>query len=115
MTQRRSPSKGRSSRRQQQQQPNRKVGLMVVGGIFAIALIALIVATVSSGGSSDDDVAQTADVSVSGTNLSLFTQSAGDPALGAAMPEVTGVDYSGNTVTIANDGRPKVLLFLAHW
>ena len=112
MTQRRSPSRGS---RQQQSQPNRKIGLMVVGGVFAVALIALIVATISSGGGDDDGVAQTADVTVSGANLPLFTQSAGDPALGAALPEVNGVDFAGNAVTITNDGRPKVLLFLAHW
>ncbi len=112
MTQRRSPSKGRS---QQQQQPNRKIGLMVVGGLFAIALIALIIATISSSNGADGGVAQTADVSVSGGNLPEFIQSAGDPALGATMPEVTGVDYAGNEVSITNDGRPKVLLFLAHW
>jgi thiol-disulfide isomerase/thioredoxin len=30
-------------------------------------------------------------------------------------PTVTGSDWDGNTYTVGPDGRPKVLIFLAHW
>ena len=39
----------------------------------------------------------------------------GDPAVGMPAPEVRGADFSGKQVAIANDGRPKVILFIAHW
>jgi hypothetical protein len=32
-----------------------------------------------------------------------------------ALPEITGIDFDGNTVSITDDGRPKLLLNLAHW
>ena len=38
-----------------------------------------------------------------------------DPAIGMEAPAVVGVDFEGNEVTIENDGRPKVIVFLAHW
>ena len=38
-----------------------------------------------------------------------------DPAVGLAAPEVSGSDFSGNAVGIKADGRPKVVMFLAHW
>jgi thiol-disulfide isomerase/thioredoxin len=36
-------------------------------------------------------------------------------ATGLPAPVVVGNDYDGNTVTIENDGRPKAVVFLAHW
>ncbi len=111
MTQRRTTPRGRQ---RQSTKPNRKGGLIAVAGVFAVAIIALIIATLSSGGGADG-VSQTADVSVSGPSLPLLTDSGGDAAIGMQMPEVTGTDFAGNTVTITNDGRPKVLLLLTHW
>ena len=31
------------------------------------------------------------------------------------MPELRGTSFDGSSVAIANDGRAKVLLFVAHW
>lgn len=36
-------------------------------------------------------------------------------AQGLAAPTVSGHDYAGNSVQIANDGRAKAIVFLAHW
>lgn len=36
-------------------------------------------------------------------------------ATGLAAPTVVGTDYDENTVAIDNDGRPKGIVFLAHW
>jgi len=52
---------------------------------------------------------------VDGTALPRFTGSGSDPAVGTAAPVVHGASFSGAPVTIAADGRPKVVLFLAHW
>jgi cytochrome c biogenesis protein CcmG/thiol:disulfide interchange protein DsbE len=38
-----------------------------------------------------------------------------DPAVGMPAPEVRGTDFTGKQVAIANDGRPKVIFFIAHW
>ncbi len=38
-----------------------------------------------------------------------------DTAVGMPAPEVRGADFAGKQVAIAKDGRPKVILFIAHW
>lgn len=38
-----------------------------------------------------------------------------DPAVGLTIPTVDGTNFAGQPVSIALDGKPKVLLFLAHW
>ena len=40
---------------------------------------------------------------------------AADPAAGQPAPEVEGADFDGTPVSVEADGRPKVVLFLAHW
>jgi len=52
---------------------------------------------------------------ITGSPLAQFEGPDGDPAVGQPAPEVTGADFTGKPVTIAADGRPKVVLFLAHW
>jgi thiol-disulfide isomerase/thioredoxin len=42
-------------------------------------------------------------------------QTVDSSATGVDAPAVTGTDYDENTVTIENDGRPKAVVFLAHW
>jgi thiol-disulfide isomerase/thioredoxin len=50
-----------------------------------------------------------------GAALPPFEKPNGDPAVGRPAPEVRGSDFDGTPVTITHDGRPKVVLFIAHW
>jgi cytochrome c biogenesis protein CcmG/thiol:disulfide interchange protein DsbE len=52
---------------------------------------------------------------ITGASLPGFQSPNGDPAVGMAAPEVRGSSFDGTPVAIANEGRPKVVLFLAHW
>lgn len=52
---------------------------------------------------------------VSGASLPQFENPNGDPAVGLPAPEVRGTAFDGKQVAIVNDGRPKVIVFLAHW
>ncbi len=52
---------------------------------------------------------------VEGAALPPFPNAPPDPAVGLAAPLVRGASFAGAPVAIANDGRPKVVLFLAHW
>lgn len=38
-----------------------------------------------------------------------------DPATGLVAPELQGIDFDGDSVTIGNDGRAKAVVFVAHW
>jgi thiol-disulfide isomerase/thioredoxin len=50
-----------------------------------------------------------------GAALPPFENPNGDPAVGMPAPEVRGSDFDGTPVAITHDGRPKVVLFIAHW
>ena len=38
-----------------------------------------------------------------------------DPAIGMKVPTISGQGFDGSTVTFASDGKPRLVLFLAHW
>jgi thiol-disulfide isomerase/thioredoxin len=53
--------------------------------------------------------------SITGQSLPEFTTVQGDTAVGMTIPEVAGADFSGTPVSITRDGRPKIIMFFAHW
>lgn len=67
------------------------------------------------------DVEATADVSVDGDSLppmpgsGVLADPGTDPAVGTIAPTLEGTDFNGDAITIAPDGRPKAVYFLAHW
>jgi thiol-disulfide isomerase/thioredoxin len=67
------------------------------------------------GASASATVGASAAPVITGVALPDFQNPNGDPAVGLPAPEVRGADFSGKQVAIANDGRPKVILFIAHW
>ncbi len=88
-------------------------------GLGAVVVIALIVAVAASGGSKSSTtktpagVQQTRPVTVSGKSLPQFTVSPG--ATGQLIPELHGKSFAGAPVNVTRDGRPKLVLFVAHW
>lgn len=87
-------------------------------GIGAVVLIALVVAVVASQGSdsakkSAAGVQETRPVTVSGTLLPRFSAPPG--ATGQLTPELHGKSFGGTPVNVTHDGRPKLVLFVAHW
>lgn len=95
---------------------NNKMILYIVGGVVGLGLIVAIAVSAVSGAGNDDDSVAFREVTVEGENLPTF---AGDPASdtapGMSAPTVTGEGLDGSTVSIAPDGDPKVIVFLAHW
>ena len=90
--------------------------LWLGGAVVVIGLVAIVL----SGAGGDDAGADHPDLQgapvVTGDPLPQFTASGAlDPAAGLPAPEVVGADFDGNTVTIENNGKPKMIVFLAHW
>jgi hypothetical protein len=87
--------------------------------LVALTAMALLVAACgdSNGASGTDGVTieQSRPVTINGLPLPLFPDAGGDPAVGMTMPELEGASFDGTPITITNDGRPKVLMFLTHW
>lgn len=100
--------------------PKRRLPVVPIA-LGVVALLAVIAVLASRGGDYGDDtstavgVEQTRPVTVSGEPLAPFAAGGDDPAVGATAPELNGSRFDGTPLPIAAAGRPKVLLFLAHW
>ena len=94
------------------QRPQRNFPLLpVLFGVVAVALVTVVVLTFDSGGSGSE----TGSPEITGETLPLLPEGGGDPAAGMLAPEVSGTDFDGSPVSMTNDGRAKVILFVAHW
>jgi len=91
--------------------PRKLPMLPIVGGVIGVALVVTILLTFSGG----TGAAETGEPTIGGDPLTVFTAPAGDPAIGETIPSVDGADFDGNPVSITDDGRAKIILFLAHW
>jgi len=96
---------------------NRRSLLLIPIALGAIALAGLI--AILASGSADDPpstegLQQVAAVGVTGDALPRLPDGS-DPAVGTRAPELTGQTFDATPVVIGDDGRPKVLVFLAHW
>lgn len=90
----------------------------LVAAVILVAVVA-IATTRDASGSASDEVAPTSVAEASpapdGAALPPFDPASVDPALGASMPSLEGVDFDGSPVAVTADGRAKLILFLAHW
>lgn len=86
--------------------------LVVVGLIGVLSLVAVL--------AGQDEPAprpgteETRPVTVRGAPLPALAEGP-DPGLGLVAPEVAGSTFDGAAVSITQDGRPKIVIFLAHW
>lgn len=97
---------------------------MLILGLGALVLVTAAVAAVvltqsnSPGGatpSATRSIGITTPSPADGASLPLFVPGIPDPAVGQTMPTVSGASFDGTPRALQPDGRPKVLLFLAHW
>ncbi len=61
------------------------------------------------------DIADLPAPTISGDALPLMNEVGPDMAAGRPAPRVSGVTLDGSAIRIADDGRAKALVFLAHW
>jgi cytochrome c biogenesis protein CcmG, thiol:disulfide interchange protein DsbE len=88
----------------------------------AAVVLTLAVAAIVAGGGDDGGGSETAagveqnrSVDVTGSALKKFDPRTSDSAIGTTIPEVKGQSFDGSPVEITNDGRAKLILFVAHW
>ena len=104
------PSPGPGRRSGPRHQPIR-VGARAVMGLVAGAAILSGLFTTAGGAQAP---AETRPVEVSGAPLPKLGPEP-DPGVGRPMPELRGAAFDGQPVRIIRDGKPKLVLFLAHW
>jgi cytochrome c biogenesis protein CcmG, thiol:disulfide interchange protein DsbE len=89
--------------------------IWIGSGVIALGLIVLMAMEISGEEPIDSSIGFR-DVTVTGEALpALRDPGAGDPGAGMVAPTVVGTDWNNNPVTIEPDGRPKLVVFLAHW
>jgi thiol-disulfide isomerase/thioredoxin len=86
-----------------------------LGAVIAAAAVAAFAITQRGNDSSSMPTPET--VQVEGSPLPDFTGDANDQAVGMAAPGLTGTNLdSGDSMTIpAGQGKPRAIIFLAHW
>ena len=99
--------------RAQKKRHNLVYGTIAV--VVALAAVAAIVSQRDAGSSNTSSTPQTQPVVVTGAALPTYTGDGTDPAIGKTIPTVAGRSFDGTPIVVANDGKPKVLLFVAHW
>ena len=91
----------------------------VIAGVAGAGVVALLIAAVLFGGSLGETAVSIEDVvgspQVEGSLPPMGGSNVDQTATGLAAPTVIGVDFNGEEVRIENDGRPKAVVFLAHW
>jgi cytochrome c biogenesis protein CcmG, thiol:disulfide interchange protein DsbE len=88
----------------------------IVGGLAAVLVVAAIAAVVIAG-PSQSGLAEPASqpVGVTGQQLPALADAAADPAVGQAIPELSGVGLDGQPLTIGPGDGPMAIVILAHW
>lgn len=104
---------GRVAARRKQQRPGLPT---VLAGVAVLVLAGLIAVLSVAEQPPVSDVQAFGEVTVDGDPLPRYPgPGVEDPAVGAFAPEITGTDLAGDAVEVIPDGRPKMLVFLAHW
>jgi thiol-disulfide isomerase/thioredoxin len=100
---------------------------IIIGVIASVVLIVVIVVVVALAGGGDDGDSpfaegatirefQGVEVVPEDASLPLATDGAQDPAVGMDSPGLVGASFDGTPVTVTpGDGKPYMLVFLAHW
>lgn len=97
---------------------------LIIGVALAVMVLIGVVALVASNSNESKDASPytpttgssgSQPATVTGTDLPTLGDPSNDPAVGKDAPAITGSDFEGQPITITNDGKPKAILFLAHW
>lgn len=96
-----------------------KASLWIILGLVGLIVVAAVAALLLSGGDDADDgdgaKLETANVAVTGSPLAPFNKDVTDTAIDEIAPDLVGSTFDGSEVSITNDGRPKMIAFVAHW
>ena len=128
----RSRASRRDAARARQRSSSGPLVALVAAGVVVVAAVAALTLTgtpavppgstvppsasaSSAGPSGSAPVGAVIDPVISGDPLPTFEGPVDDPAIGRPAPVVEGSGFDGNPTAIADDGRAKVVVFLAHW
>jgi hypothetical protein len=98
-------------------EPRSRTPLLIGAAVVAFIAVAAIVAIALSGTTGPGGFSEPARVAtaVSGEALPALTDPASDLAVGQPIPGLTGIDLSGEPISIGPSDGPMAIVLLAHW
>jgi thiol-disulfide isomerase/thioredoxin len=117
MTTKAARSRGMPRRSDPVAEPRSRTPLVIGAAVVAFVAVAAIVAialsgTTGTGGFSEPARAATV---VTGDALPALSDSAADAAFGQPIPNLSGIDLSGEPISIGPSDGPMAIVLLAHW
>ena len=91
---------------------------VIAAVVVVLGVVAIVVSRGSGSGkkSTVKGVEETRTVTITGAPLPDYaTGRTPDAAAGMVIPTVKGQSFDGSPVEIGNDGKPKLVMFVAHW
>lgn len=97
--------------------PRSRTPLLIGAAIVAFIAVAAIVAIALSGTTGTGGFSEPARVAtaVTGEALPTLADPASDAAIGQPIPSLTGIDLSGEPISIGPSDGPMAIVLLAHW
>jgi cytochrome c biogenesis protein CcmG, thiol:disulfide interchange protein DsbE len=92
---------------------NRRL-LWIAGGLAGLSLAVVLAMSIANEEPLDTSIGF-GEVTVEGPSLPPLADPSADLALGMTAPTLTGADWKSASYAIGPDGRPKIIVFLAHW
>lgn len=91
--------------------------IWIIAGVVVVIAFAGVMAIALAGEETASDVHenQIADVTVDGDSVPVANPDDPTAAAGTPAPELSGTSLTGEPMTIANDGTPRVIGFFTHW
>jgi cytochrome c biogenesis protein CcmG, thiol:disulfide interchange protein DsbE len=86
----------------------------IVAGVIIVGLAAVLAVALAQEESTSSS-SQTAAVTITGEPLPLYPPDNVSQAVGLTAPEVSGTALGGGSMSISNDGTPRVIGFFTHW
>lgn len=118
MTPNRQPTRQASRARARRQRAGSGAPVMwiVLGVVVVLGIVAIAVSRDSTKKSAAG-AEENRPVKVTGTSLAMMPRpgAGADPAIGATAPQIKGSTFTGKPIEITRDGKPKVVVFVAHW
>lgn len=103
-----------TSRSSTQKSSNAKTLLLsLAGAVAVIGLVAVVISGAGSSSTTDPDLQGAP--TVTGERLAPFASGQSDAEAGKPTPAVAGADFDDTPVSIENNGKAKLIVFLAHW
>lgn len=117
MTNRAARTRGMPRRSEPVAAPRSRTPLFIGAAVVAFIAVAAIIAIALSGTTGSGGFSEPARVAiaVSGEALPAFTDPASDAAIGQPIPTLTGIDLSGEPISIGPSDGPMAIVLLAHW